>query len=180
MAVVGPLPGLGVPACRLRGVAHPGGASEQAYRLDVCSRRDLRVQRKRRLDARVAGIARREALDLGAHDTEGGAVLAAQGQQLELAAGVLEEAALACKDVHRPGHPLPGCQGTEHAVAGVVGRGGRLPVGDLPAAMAWRIWARVRPNRREAAAAAITWKLALPQPRLTPWEALSDRPKSMS
>jgi hypothetical protein len=46
--------------------------------------------------------------------------------------------------------------------------------------MAWRIWARLRPNRREAAAAAITWKLAPPQPRLTPWEALSERPKSMS
>ena len=35
--------------------------------------------------------------------------------------------------------------------------------------MAWRIWTWVRPNRREAAtAAAITWKLAPPQPRLTP------------
>ena len=31
-------------------------------------------------------------------------MLAAQGQQLELAAGVLEEAALAFEDVHRPGH----------------------------------------------------------------------------
>jgi len=39
--------------------------------------------------------------------------------------------------------------------------------------MAWRIWARLRPNRREATvAAAITWKLAPPQLRLTPWAAL--------
>jgi hypothetical protein len=91
---------------------------------------------ERRLDARVAGIARREALDLGAHDAEGGAVLASQGQQLELAAGVLEEATLAFEDVHRPGHASPSRQGTEHAVAGVVGRSGRLPVGDLPAAAA--------------------------------------------
>src|SRR6266581_6880269 len=106
MAVVGPLTGLGVPACRLRGVAHPGRAGEQAYRLDVRSRRDLRVQRESCLDARVAGIARREALDLGAHDAEGSALLAAQGPQLELAAGILEEAALACEDVHRPGQPL--------------------------------------------------------------------------
>ena len=49
---------------------------------------------------------------------------------------VSEEAALAFEDVHRPGHPLPSRQGTEHAVAGVVGRGGCLPVGDLPAAAA--------------------------------------------
>src|SRR5262252_6761862 len=104
-----------MPARRLRGVAHPGGAGEQAYRLDVRSRRDLRVQRERRLDARVAGIARREALDLGAHDAEGGAMLATQGHQLELTAGILEETALACEDVHRPGHPVPSRQGTEHA-----------------------------------------------------------------
>ena len=124
--MVGPLPGLGVPARLLRGVAHRR-AGEQAYRLDVRRRRDLRVQRERRLDARVAGIARREALDLGAHDAEG-VPCWPPGAAARTGCRCAEEAALACKDVHRPGHPLPSCQGTEHAVAGVVGRGGRLPV----------------------------------------------------
>src|SRR4029450_2349972 len=106
------------------------------YFFDGRSRLDLRVQLDSRLDACVAGIARWEALDLGAHGAEGRGGRAARGCHSDLVSWFREEAAVSFEDVHRPGHPLPGRQGTEHTVAGVVGRGGRLPVGDLPAAAA--------------------------------------------
>jgi hypothetical protein len=121
-------------------------------------------------------------------------VLAAQGQHLELAAGILEEAPLPSKTSTGPVIPCRAARAQNTPLRESLAEVAAFQLEICPPRlrfreicdetampMAWRIWARVRPNRREAAAAAaITWKLAPPQPRLTPWEALSERPKRMS